>query len=119
METKIDIRPHRRYEFLHEFDIDWYKLDAGDKEETEKYDKLDENWYCFTLDCFEHGAISFSLVVDRRDLGYYEFDRSRNVWIIGVKKSEWISPKMALELARDRISEYNNYLNGWDEEEDE
>ena len=77
--TKIDIRPHRRYDFLHDFNIDRLKLDEGDKQETKRYDNLDKNWYCFTLDCFEHGAISFSLVVDRVNLGYYEFDRARNV----------------------------------------
>ena len=115
--TKIDIRPHRRYDFLHDFNIDRLKLDEGDKQETKRYDNLDKNWYCFTLDCFEHGAISFSLVIDRVNLGYYEFDRSRNVWIIGVMKEKWMTPKMALDLARERIEEYNDYLNWRDEGE--
>ena len=50
----IDIRPHRRYQFRTDFDIDWMKLDEWDSEETERYEKLDENYYCFTLDFFEH-----------------------------------------------------------------
>jgi hypothetical protein len=68
METRIDVRQHRRYDFLHEFDIDWCKLDAGDEEEVKKYDSLDGDWYCFTLDFYEHSAIAFSLVIDRRDI---------------------------------------------------
>lgn len=117
METRIDVRQHRRYDFLHEFDIDWCKLDAGDEEEVEKYDSLDSDRYCFTLDFFEHSAIAFSLVIDRRDIWYYEFDRSRNVWIIGVKKQDGLTCTEAAEIARDRLEEYNNYLNGRDEEE--
>lgn len=122
METKIDIRPHRRYQFRTDFWIDWLKLDEWDKEETERYEKLDDNWYCFTLDFFEHSIIRFDLVIDRKNIGYYEMDRSRNVWIIWIEKSEWMTQKQALELARAEIEEYNNYLNGWDDcwdEEDE
>lgn len=117
METKIDIRQHRRYEFLHEFNIAWDKLDEGDEEEEKAYDELDKDYYCFTLDFYDHSAIGFSLVIDRRDIWRYEFDRSRNVWIIGVKKSDWLDYKQAVEIARDRIDEYNNRLNGRDEEE--
>lgn len=114
----IDIRPHRRYQFRTDFDIDWMKLDAGDEEETERYEKLDENYYCFTLDFFEHSIIRFDLVIDRKDIGYYEMDRSRNVWIIWIEKSEWMTQKQALELARAEIEDYNNYLNWRDEDEE-
>lgn len=118
METKIDIRPHRRYQFRTDFWIDWLKLDAGDKDEIKRYEKLDDDWYCFTLDCVDHSAVTFNLVLDRVNLGYYEMDRARNVWIIWVKKEHDISQKMALDIARYEIEQYNNYINGWDEEDE-
>ena len=117
MEIKIDIRPHKRYEFRTDFWIDWLKLDAWDEEETQRYEKLDENYYCFTLDCIDHSSITFHLVLDRRDIGYYEMDRARNIWIIWIEKSEGLTEKQAVEIARDELIAYNAYINGWDDEE--
>ena len=115
-DVKIDIREHRRYNFEKDFKIDFLALDGKDsesyKEESKKMDDIDKNYYTFELDFFEHGAISFSLVLDRMDIGYYEFDRSRNIWIIAVRK-DGIDYKQALQIARDEIEKYNNFCNWW------
>lgn len=115
---KIDIRPHRRYNFNHDLDIDWLGLDAGEPEAEKYYDSLDDDYYCYMLDFFEHGAISFSLVIDRTNIWYYEFDRSRNVGLIAIPKSMikiWINP---VELARDYLHDYNYEINGRDLEDE-
>lgn len=113
---KIDIQPHRRYEFRHDFNIDWEGIYNWDENAVRDYENLTDNYYCFTLDFFEHSTVSFSLVIDRVDLGYYEFDRARNVGIIWVK-NDGITYEQAKVLARAELEDYNNYLNWWDEDE--
>lgn len=110
---KLDIMPHRRYTFKTDLNIDWYWIHENDPEAIEYYNSLDEKYYCFNLDFFEHSAIAFSLVIDRTNIGYYEFDRSRNVWIIAIPKEIVKSWKEAVELARDYINDYNDQINGF------
>lgn len=119
--VKIDVREHRRYSFLHELWLDWWLLDEtyeeGDYyyedwlENEEKWKKINDEYYVFWLDFFEHSVIAFSLSLHRRDLGYYERDRSRNIWVIAVKKSDWIDFEMAEKIARETIDNYNSLLN--------
>ena len=119
--VKIDVMPHRHYEFLHELDLkreyltteyeedDYYYEEW--KAEQEKWKKINEEYYVFGLDFFEHSMISFSLVEKRRDIGYYEFDRTRNVGYIVVKKDELMSYSQAMKIAEETLEEYTNYCN--------
>lgn len=109
--VKICIQPHRHYTFLNELEIDWEWIYEEDKKAIKDYEKLDKKYYCFNLDFFDHGAIAFNLVLDRIDLGYYERDRARNVWIIAIDKLQVKSGKDALELARKTIEDYNHLIN--------
>ena len=119
--VKIDIMKHRRYDFKHDFDLKHEylneTLDEDDyyfeerREEQQKRTKIQKEYYVFWLDFFEHSAISFSLVKERQNIGYYEFDRTRNVGYIAVKKTDWIDYKRAVEIAKERLEEYNNYIN--------
>lgn len=73
---KIDIRKHRNYEFQHDFDIDWEILDLEQDfskytpeeleedyeyskflEEKKKLQDIEEKYYVFELDFFDHSAI--------------------------------------------------------------
>ena len=118
METiKIDVQPHRRYNFRSDLEIDWRWIYYEEPEAEEYYNSLDEKYYCFNLDCYEHSCIVFSLVIDRKNLGYYEFDRARNVWIIAIPREMVKNNQEAAELARNYIEDYNSELNGRDEEE--
>lgn len=118
METiKIDVQPHRRYEFRHDLWIDWRGMYYDEPEAQEYYESLDQDYYCYTLDFFEHSSMAFSLVIDRTDLGYYEFDRTRNVWIIAIPRNMAKNGAEAVQMARDYLDDYNMELNGWDEEE--
>lgn len=120
METiKIDVRPNRRYNFRHDLWIDWLGMDAWDDEACNYFDSLDENYYCYRLDFFDHSAISFSLAIERRDIWYYEFDRSRDVWLIAIPKSLVKTGRDAQKMARDYLVKYNDYINWRDESEDE
>lgn len=118
--VKIDIMPHRHYEFLHELDLkreyleneyeedDYYYEDWLEEQKRRK--KICEDNYVFGLDFFEHSSISFSLVEKRIDLGYYERDRSRNVGYIVVEK--WnLSYSEAMKIAEATLDDYNNYIN--------
>ena len=115
--TRIDVRPHRRYEFLHDFNLDWLEMDAWNKAEIKRLNGIKKDYFIFYLDFFDHSVQVFSLADDRTDLGYYEFDRAKDIWIIAVMKEDWMTKKMALELARDRIEDYNSWINGRDEGE--
>lgn len=127
---KLDIREHRRYNFEHDFwlnheildlDFTWeseedleYNSDYEQyKEEIAKYKKIQEEYYVFGLDFFEHTTMSFSLTARREYLGYYEFDRSRDVWIIAVKKDIAKDEKDAMEIAAKELEMYNARCNGW------
>jgi hypothetical protein len=69
METiKIDVKPHRCYNFRHDLDIDWRGIYYGEDEAIENYNKLDEKYYTYELDFFNHSAIAFSLVIDRQNI---------------------------------------------------
>jgi len=119
METiKIDVQPHKYYNFRHDLDVDWRWIYYEEEKAIQDYEKLDEKYYTYELDFFNHSAISFSLVIDRQDIGYYEFDRTRNVWVIAIPKEIVKSELQARELARDYISDYNDYIN-WRTDEDE
>ena len=119
--VKIDVREHRRYSFLHEFNIDWWLLDETYEEwdyyyedwiaEKEKRERINSEYYVFWLDFFEHSMISFSLSMSRTDIWYYERDRSRDIWIIAVK-NDWIDFIQAIKIARETINNYNSMLNG-------
>ncbi len=118
METiKIDVKPHRYYTFRHDLDIDREWIYYEDKDAIKDYKKLDKKYYTFELDFFDHSAISFSLVAYRQNIWYYEFDRSRNVWIIAIPKTMVKTELDAQELARDYIEDYNREINGRDEED--
>lgn len=106
-DIKIEIMNHRRYNFQQDLHLDWDDSENFDKQMQE----IEQKYYYFTLDMFEHWNISFSLVLDRKDIGYYEFDRSRNIWIIAVSKTLAWSNQEAIELARREIENYNSYLN--------
>lgn len=127
---KIDIREHRNYSFQKDFWLNFYYLDMdytgytqeelendyeyeSYKEELKKYHDVQKDYYVFWLDCYEHSSIHFSLVINRKNIGYYEFDRSRNVWIIAVKKDSVKNEKEAQELAEKEIENYNNRCNGY------
>lgn len=112
-EIKLDIREHRRYRFGSDFWLDFLKLDSWDEEEENKLKDIEKDYYVFNLDFFEHSSMRFDLVLDRRDIWYYEFDRSRNVWIIAVKKDIVEDEKQAIEYARDELERYNSYINWW------
>lgn len=117
METiKIDVKPHRYYNFRHDLDIDWKWIYYEEDEALKNYEALDEKYYTYELDFFNHSAISFSLVLDRQNLWYYEFDRSRNVGIIAIPRSMVKDNSEAMNLARDYISDYNMEINGRDED---
>lgn len=119
--VKIEIQPHRHYEFLHDLDLkrDYllYTYEKDDYyyeeylEEQKKRKKLNEENYVFWLDYFEHWMISFSLVEKRQNIWYYEFDRTRNVWFIFIKKEENLSYSDAMKIAENVIQEYNSYIN--------
>lgn len=113
---KIDVKPHKYYNFRHDLNIDWRGIYYEEDEAIENYNKLDEIYYTYELDFFNHSAISFSLVIDRRNIWYYEFDRTRNVWVIAIPKEIVNSELQARELARDYISDYNDYINWRDED---
>lgn len=119
METiKIDVQPHRYYNFRHDLEIDWRGIYYEEEEAIKNYNKLDEKYYTYWLDFFNHSAISFSLVIDRQNIGYYEFDRTRNVGVIAIPKEIVKSESEARQIARDYISDYNMEIN-WRDEEDE
>lgn len=118
MEIKIDVKPHRYYNFRHDLDIDWWGIYYEDEEAIESYNKLGNTYYMYGLDFFNHSAISFSLAIERQNIGYYEFDRSRNVWVIAIPKELIKSEAEARELARDYIEDYNMEINWRDEDED-
>lgn len=129
-DIKIDIREHRSYTFEHDF---WLKHDILDldftweseedleydsdyeqyKEEIAKYKKIQDEYYVFWLDFFEHTTMSFSLTARRENIGYYEFDRSRDVWIIAVKKEIAKDEHDAMEIASKELEMYNSRCNGW------
>lgn len=119
--VKIDVREHRHYNFLHDFWLDWWMLDEEYEEgdyyyedwlnEQEKWRKINDEYYVFWLDFFDHSVIAFSLAMHRRDIWYYERDRSRNVGVIAVKKSDWIDFEQAEKIARTTIEDYNSLLN--------
>lgn len=119
METiKIDIKPHRYYNFRHDLDIDWKGISYEEDEALKDYEKLDKKYYTFELDFFDHSSISFSLVIDRQNIGYYEFDRSRNVGLIAIPRSIVKNGFEAQKIARDYIYDYNMEINGRDEEDE-
>ena len=120
--VKIDVREHRHYNFLHELWIDYWFLDDMTcekwdyyyddwKEEQKKFKKICKENRVFGLDFFEHSVISFSLVEKRQDIGYYEFDRTRNVGYIAVKRCKGLTYKKAMEIAQNTLDEYNNRIN--------
>lgn len=127
-EIFLDIREHRRYNFEHDFNINWDILDEdwsdykeGDeidygyeryKEELAKYNKILEDYYVFGLDFYEHSGMWFSLVQKRMNIGYYEFDRTRDVWIIAVKKDFVEDEQDAIKQAEIELENYNNRCNG-------
>jgi hypothetical protein len=82
------------------------------------YEKLDKKYYTYELDFFDHSAISFSLVIDRQNIGYYEFDRSHNVGLIAIPRSIAKNGFEAQEIARDYLKDYNMEINGRDEEDE-
>ena len=106
-DIEIEIMNHRNYQFQQDLHLDFDDWENYEKQMQE----IDKKYYSFTLDMFEHWNVSFSLVVDRIYLGYYEFDRSRNIWIIAVSKKLAWSYQEALQLARKEIENYNSYLN--------
>lgn len=129
---KIDIRKHRNYNFQHDFDIDWEILDLEEDfkkytpeeleedyeyskflEEKKKLQDIEEKYYVFELDFFDHSAIGFSLACRRINLWYYNMDRSCNVWIVAVEKSIAKDEIDAEKQCKQYIEEYNNYCNGW------
>lgn len=129
-DVKIDIREHRNYTFQHDFDLkhdildidfSWYTPEEleGDyeyekyKEELKKYQDIEKDYYVFWLDFYEHTIMRFSLVIKREYLGYYEFDRTRNVWIIAVKRDSCKDEKDAIKIAEKEIENYNHRCNGW------
>jgi hypothetical protein len=123
-DVKIEIRQNRRYNFLHDFWLDWSLLDIDDcteedyyyparKYEQERLGKIKSEYYVFGLDFFDHSVIAFSLTAERQNIGYYEFDRSRDVWIIAVKKAEDIDEERAFDIAKETIENYNSIINGW------
>ena len=129
-DIKIDIRENRSYTFEHDFNLDHVLLDMdfsweneedlewdfeyeNYKEEIAKYKKIQDEYYVFGLDFFEHSTIHFSLTARRVYLGYYEFDRTRDVWIIAVKKDIAKDEKDAMEIASKELEMYNARCNGW------
>lgn len=106
-DIKIEIMQHKRYIFQNDLNLDWWDWENFDKQMKE----IEQKYYFFTLDMFEHWNVCFSLVLDRKDIWYYEFDRSRNIWIIAVSKELAKNDKEAIELARNEIEKYNSYLN--------
>lgn len=117
METiKIDVKPHRYYNFRHDLDIDWKWIYYEEAEALKNYKKLDKKYYTYELDFFDHSAISFSLVIDRQNIGYYEFDRSRNVGLIAIPRSIAKNGFEAQQIARDYLEDYNMEINGRDED---
>lgn len=127
-DIKIDIKEHRRYSFQKDFDIDYeyLEMDFSDyteeekensqdyeyyKENSEKYKEICEKYYVFWLDFFDHSVIGFSLSCERMDLGYYNWDRSTNVWIIAVDKNAVKDYKDALQAAKLEVEAYNAYIN--------
>lgn len=119
METiKIDIMPNRRYNFRHDLNIDWRWIYYEEDEALKDYEKLDKKYYTYELDFFDHSAISFSLVIDRQNIWYYEFDRSRNVWVIAIPRSIAKTGFEAQQIARDYLEDYNMEINGRDEEDE-
>jgi hypothetical protein len=83
------------------------------KEEIVKYKKIQDEYYVFGLDFFEHTTIHFSLTARRENIGYYEFDRSRDVGIIAVKKEIAKDEQDAMEIASKELEMYNARCNGW------
>lgn len=101
-DIKIDIREHRRYNFCKDLNLDHDNID---------YWELEKTYYVFDLDFFEHSSIAFSLAINRVDLGYYNMDRSTNIWIIAVPRELAENEKQARELAEKEIENYNSWMN--------
>lgn len=128
--SKICIREHRRYTFENELEINFNTLDldftgyteeelAEDydyqnyKEEQKKLQDIQEKYYLFDLDFFDHSCIGFSLSCNRIDLWYYNMDRTCNVGFIAIEKSSCKDYEEAKKLAAEEIENYTNYCNGW------
>lgn len=119
--VKIDVMQHRNYEFLHELWIDYGFLNETYEkwdyyyedyiEEQKKFKKICKENRVFWLDFFEHSMISFSLSMFRKNIGYYEMDRTRNVWYIAIKRRRWLTYEKAVKIAKNTIEDYNNYCN--------
>lgn len=72
--------------------------------------ELQEKYYIFNLDCYEHSLICFHLS-RKSSNGYYDFDNSKNVWIIAVSKEIAKTEEEALKIAENELKNYNSYLN--------
>jgi len=144
--VKFDTREHRHYRFEHDLDFNWwlfddynnldnfkYWLDDEDRQEiTEEAEaqikKLDDNYYRWFVDCYDHSAISFSLawqwMQDRRDTAsrcwiiacpkaYNGYDLKE--WNESPNKEKWEKVELTLEEAEKEVIrylwEYNEYIN--------
>lgn len=117
--TKMCIRKHRNYTFPNELDYnfdcadddtiygtreDWTEFTVAENEE----DKL--KWYhVFSLDCYEHWQISFSLSWTWMQC---RWDTSKDCWFIAVPISQYPDSWDARSIAKQDIKIYNQYLNG-------
>lgn len=146
--VKLDVRRHRHYTFQHDLDFNRdlyddynnldnfkYWLDDEDRKDiTEsaeaQFKKLDDNYYRWFVDCYDHSAVSFSLAWCWMQC---QFDTSNKCWIIAcpkaynsydfeernesTKKDSWEKIEVSLEEAEKEVKryleEYNEYINWW------
>jgi len=123
----IHIRNHRRYRFPEELAISWDEWE----ETIQELIALEKNFYVFSIDCYEHSSITFSISGTGTQC---QFDTAKFVWVIAIPKSyngydikEWnrstnrdnpeakeviVTEEEANQIAIGEINEYNQYING-------
>lgn len=100
--TKLCIKPHRHYVFPNELKIDW--------DDEEQMVDIEKGYRVYTIDCYEHGGISFSIHWEGIQC---RWDTSNNCWFIAVPRKDCELETEARERARQDLNEYNQWLS-WD-----
>ena len=105
--SKLVIQTHRQYSFPNELDFDF---NNNSKEEFNEFIQSQEKeYFIFSLDCYIHSGVSFSLSWEGIQCA---FDTSNNCGYILIKKEENLTIEDARKDAEVQIEEYNAYLNG-------
>ena len=58
---KVDFRKHRHYNLPKELDFDWDAYDEWDEASDKQIEFLNEHYYRWFVDCYDHSAVSFSI----------------------------------------------------------